>query len=157
MEQGQGSLQDKVEPTIITMNDVPALSVKLSEGIVMWKLDSGSIELNAFTGKVAARLDSSLSEFDRSMVISGLNSGSIMVADEVKDEPPRVKDTTNLLSLVNINSRILLDETKTSEFAEKIQHIRNAKLLSTCLDMEREEKNRKAFIKVLDSRLKELE
>jgi len=141
----------------LTIEDIPTLSIKLAEGKAYWRLESGAVELNSFTGKVSARLDGSLSEYDRMAVMFGLNSGNIIIANEVKDEEPSTMDISNLLSSVHINARILLDEKHKDKFVKTLSTIRNEKLLTTCAEVEIAEGKRKAFIKAIDSRLKELE
>ena len=152
-----GALIQPAGKITLTIEDIPTLVITLAEGKAYWRLESGAVELNSFTGKVSARLDSSLSEYDRMAVMFGLNSGNIIIADEVKDEEPSTLDISNLLSPVHINARILLDEKQKDKFIKTLSTIRNVKLLTTCAEVEMSEGKRKPFIKAIDSRLKELE
>jgi len=145
------------EQEAITMQDIPKLSIKLAEGNAMWRLESGDVELNAFTGKVSARLNDKLSDYDRISVITGLNCGNIVIADKVEDVDPIIMEVKDMLSQTHINARIMLDETKKDKFKKDMEGIRNINLLRACAEVERSEKNRKPFIEMIDKRLKELE
>lgn len=147
---GQASISE------FNIESVVGLAITLAEGQSFWKLESGSIELNGFTGKVSARVGNDLSDYDKLSVVVGLNRGRIVVADEVKNAKPGVRDPFKYSDGWYIQARRFLDE-KIDAFTDIIQNLGSVRQLKACLEIERLENDRKDYLKVINKRLTELE
>ena len=141
---------DEVTPDTI----VGGIIVRLGRKEVFWRLDSGKVELNAFTGALTAKVDGrKLTEAEVYSIISGLRSGRIMVVDHMEEGKP--VNTKWLTSEYAPRARILLDN-KDGSFNEAVRRTFSLPVLETALEIEKEEKNRKERVGLLTSKLADI-
>ena len=139
-------------PEAITMERLKkGLNIALHPREVFWKLDSGKIHLNAFSGETSAKVEAKgMSDTDLMFILNGIRTGRIMVVDKVTKGTP--VNTKWVLSEYAPGARKLLDYND-REFAEAVNGNYSRKLLQTALELEKEGHNRGDRIKVLNAKL----
>ena len=152
-DEAPGKGKDRMVYNIEHINS--GIAISLAGETPFWRLESGAVELNAFTGKVSAVVPKDMSDFDKMTVVAGLNYGRIAITDKVRDEKPAVRDTAKMMEPMAIESRKILD-LKVSEIQEALQRVHSVELCETCLIIEKTEYGREGVQKLINSRLKEL-
>jgi len=141
---------DEVTPDLI----VSGCIVRLGPGEVFWKLDSGKVELNAFQGKITAKVEGrKLTETEVMFVLNGIRTGRVMVVD--KEDKGTPVNTKWLTSEYAPRARRLLDH-KDPEFPEAVKRTYSFNVLETALEIEKEEKNRKDRVSLLTKKIADM-
>lgn len=154
-----GASKEKVSPAIPADEVTPevilgGITITLGPKEVFWRTDTGSIELNAFTGELSMKVDGKkLTDMEMGYVLNGIRTGRIIVVNKpVKGKPI---DTKWQLSEYAPGARKLLDYDD-KQFTEAVSGNYSLRLLQTALEIEREGKNRSGRIKALSMKLTEL-
>jgi len=142
-------------PQEVTVDHVKAgLVLRLGPGEVFWKIDSGKVELNAFTGKLSTKVDGSkLTDREVRFVLNGIRTGRVIVVDKLVTGKP--VDTKWLTSEYAPAARRLLDY-KDHQFMEAARRTFSRKTLEVALELEKEGQARPNRINLLTSQLASL-
>jgi len=120
-----------------------------------WRLPSGKIELNSFTGIISAPIPDGLTQDEKEVVATALNYRRIKVVDKIeKAEPATYQE--DLLSPRMIQARRITDEKDPAKFKEWVSKQFKADVLEACIAAEQEGLNRKEYITILMSKLSAL-
>lgn len=151
----KGQIKPSIPADEVTPDTIKSgLIVRLGLGEVFWKLDSGKVELNAFTGQLTARVaGEKLTELEVQFVLNGIRTGRIIVVD--KHEKVEPVNTKWLLSEYAPRARRLLDYPD-EQFTEVANRTYSMNVLQTALEIEKENKNREGRIRILSTKILEI-
>ena len=114
------------------------------------------VDLNRFSGQISKRLPAKLSEGHAKSILASLQLGTIRVYEKEVSLSPAVKNTEDIMNPLSIEARKIISELDVDKFKDSVGYINREELIYRCIDLEKREKNREGFLKVLRARAKEL-
>lgn len=129
--------------------------VELGYGVTIWRSSSASgsgIELNAFTGKVTAKIPKGMTDFYLAEISRGIKYGRLRITEEERQTSPVTTREGSMDTIHSVN--IFLDEKKLSVFEQNVKRTASVSFLSTCLSVEEGDRNRPEYKKILLDKLK---
>jgi len=126
----------------------------IGQTATIWKTSSGRIELNRFTGALAIKLPSDITDMEKTEILRGIEVGRVELVDSVVSTEPINPSYNDLSSLHSVN--IFLDEKKIGLFESNVKKTGSRSFLSLCLSTEESDRNRDEYKSILKEKLNTL-